>query len=323
MLAAADLLRLACSPDLIGGGIAYACRSLAYPSERLPASAFNSLRRTVAAVAVELAFRRLLDSQGVPFGILGATPFSDPDHYALTLGGRRCEVVSTLLSHRRQIASIRTDPGTLLQAPALLPLEDYTAREWSPDDLFLFAFMLGLVAPGLADSQRALAAGQPAWFIHPMPARWAQPSPWLPLDGLVLKNESGQALTLELGGQDGERRFITHTLEVPAGIRLPVPAGFSSLTHLHTSLPPAARLGLHCARLGPAHIVQPTDWGNLWVYGMDIFLAGWITREEFRRKAILLPAGQATFQFARTRKKNLALSLTDLNPLSTLLDGRV
>jgi len=60
--------------------------------------------------------------------------------------------------------------------------------------------------------------------------------------------------------------------------------------------------------------------GNLWVYGMDIFLAGWICREDFRRKARVIYPGMSTFQYAHTRTKNLAVPLTDLEPLPPLLE---
>jgi hypothetical protein len=34
-----------------------------------------------------------------------------------------------------------------------------------------------------------------------------------------------------------------------------------------------------------AHVIGAFDWGNIWVYGMGIVLAGYLSREEFNRRA--------------------------------------
>ncbi|MBI4733056.1 MAG: hypothetical protein HY781_13200, partial [Chloroflexi bacterium] len=51
MLTEPDLLRLPYTPDLTEGGIAYACRSLAYTYDRMGGSPVDRLRRIVAGVA--------------------------------------------------------------------------------------------------------------------------------------------------------------------------------------------------------------------------------------------------------------------------------
>jgi hypothetical protein len=71
--------------------------------------------------------------------------------------------------------------------------------------------------------------------------------------------------------------------------------------------------------LRQTHLIHPADWGNIWVYGMDILLAGYLTREEFNRRASFLREGVRVFQYGRTRTKNLAVSVCDLKPLSELL----
>lgn len=320
MLAETDLIRLAYTPDLTEGGVAYACRSLAYTYDRMGGSPLERLRRIAAGVAVELAFRRYLGEQKVPFDVLGATPFTDPDRYDVSLGGHRCDLKSYHLSRRRQIAIVRREPALLLQAPALVPLDQYAAEGHQPDDLYLFAFLLGVTAASQEDAARAQAAGQPVYFIAPMPDDWARPVGWEPLEKLALKSECDRPLTVELGGQDGERRFVTRTLDLPPRKRVPFPEEWYTVAYLHVRERPEARIGLHSPRRGEAHIIQPHEWGNIWVYGMDIFLTGWMTHEEFRRKAYVLNAGMPTFQYARTRTKNLAVALPELEPIGPLLE---
>lgn len=79
-------------------------------------------------------------------------------------------------------------------------------------------------------------------------------------------------------------------------------------------------MGLFCPRLVEAHLIHPFDWGNLWINGMDILLAGWLTNEEYHRHASLLNPRLHTFQFDRTRVKNLQVPMSELNPIGSLLE---
>jgi hypothetical protein len=318
MLAPSDIISLACTPDLIESGIAYACRFLAHAHDRMGGSPVERLRHIVAGVAVELAFRRYLGEQGVPFGVLEATPFTDPDHYDVFLGGHRCDVKHTLVSHRRQVSLLRREPGLLLQAPALVPLDRYTAEERKPDDIYLFAFLMGVVAAAQGDVDRAQAAGQPVYLIHPMPGVWARPSGWIPLERLALKSECDRPITIEIGGQDVAHSFVTQVLDLPPRTRTLVPEALCSVAYLRADRRPEARIGIHSPLRGAAYLIQPIDWGNLWVYGMNILLAGWITHENFRRKAMVLNPGMSTMLSDRTREKNLLVPVAELNPLAPL-----
>ena len=324
MITPSDLIHLPYTPDLTEGGIAYACRSLAYTYNRMGGSPFDRLRRIVAGVAVELAFRRYLGEQAVPFDVLGATPFTDPDRYDVSLGGHRCDMKSYHISRRGQIAQLRRDPSVVLQAPALVPVDQFAAEGHKPDDLYLFAFLLGLVAAAREDVDKALVAGGPVYLIHPLADAWARPANWIPLEKLALKSECEAPITVEIGGQNAEREFVTARLELPPKKRMVVEQTFYSLAYIHAAhkteaspraFSPAARIGLHSPVRGEAYIVPAHEWGNIWVYGTDILLTGYLTHEEYRRRASILNAGMPTFQYAHTRTKNLLVPVAELNPL--------
>ena len=319
MLNPSEFISLPCSPDLVGSGIACACRSLALPGQRDGSSLYNRLRLLVAEVVVELAFRRHLNESGVPFGIFGAAPFTDPDHFDVSLGGHRCTLKTSLVSRREDISLLRHDPTGLLTAPALFPLEEFSTSEGNPDDIQVFAFLLGLITTSHHELEKVEAAGQPLSLIDPLPASWRHPTPWVPLENLALKSEADQPLSLELYGQDKERNIITTTLELSPRLRTPVPQDFYSLLCLHTHQRPAARLGLHSPTRGDAHILHPYEWGNLWVYGMNILLTGWLTRENYRRKAAVLNPGTHAALVGTLNEKNLFVPVEDLNPLTPLL----
>lgn len=320
MISVSDFLHLPYRHDLTEGGIAYAVRSLAYTYNRMGGSPYERLRRIVAGVTVELAFRRYLSEHGIPYDVLGATPFTDPDKYDVSLGGRRCDIKSFLITHREQISRMRQDPSIVLQAPALVPSDQHAGDGHSDYDLYLFAFLLGLITSSLEDVKKVVAANQPHYLIHAMPESWARPSAWTPLGRLVLKSESEQTQMVEIGGQDEGRAMGSRVVEIPPRRRVEIEDLFFSLSYVHAKCPVDARIGIHSPIRKETHLIGAMDWGNIWVYGMDILLAGYLTREEFSRRASPIQAGARVFQYNQTRTKNLAVPVGDLKPLSELFE---
>lgn len=320
MITSTDFLHLPYTPDLTEGGIAYAIRSLPYTYNRMGGSPFNRLRRIVAGVAVELAFRRHLSERDIPYDVKGATPFTDPDRYDVSLGGHRCDIKSFFISHRGQVSSLRTQPELLLKAPALVPSDQHAADGHRDDDLYLFAFLTGLFAASQDDLGKALDAGQPAYLIHAMDKSWSKPINWQPINPLTLKSESDRTLNVEIGGQAQGREFLTRRVELPPRTRVKVDDQFYALASVHVDQMPAARLGIHSPYMGKPYLIDPYAWGNIWVYGMDIFLTGYISYEEFGRKCSQIQPGSRVFQYSKTRTKNLAVPVADLKPLGRLFE---
>lgn len=320
MISTDDVLCLPYTPDLTEAGIRFACQSLPHAYERMGSSHFDRLRRIVAGTSVELAFRRYLTDQCVPFDVKGALPFTDPDRYDVSLGGHRCDIKSFLISYREQISSLHTNPAQLLKAPALVPIDHHAGDGRSGDDLYLFVFLTGLVAASGQDIQRAYGAGKPVYFIHTMPSAWVRPSIWVPLGPLALKSECDEPLTVEIGGQDAARQFLARTVELPPRTRVEIQADFHSLAYLHAHSKPERRLGIYSPARPETYLVQPFDWGNIWIYGMRIYLAGWIERAEFRRRASLLYEGSRVFQYDHIHTRSLAVPVSDLRPVAELLE---
>lgn len=320
MLNSTDILRLPFTPDLTEGGIAYAIRSLPYTYDRMGGSPYDRLRRIVAGVAVELAFRRYLSERNIPFDVKGATPFTDPDRYDVSLGGHRCDIKSFLITYRDQIADMRRNPQIILSAPALVPADQHAADGHADNDLYLFAFLSGLLAASRADLKKVIAAGQPYYLVHALPREWCKPYTWSPLGPLVLKSEADAAMTVEIGGQDEDREFMLREVELPPRTRVEAAHPFFSVASIHIKKLPEARIGIRSPVQAETCVIGPMDWGNIWVYGMDIFLAGYISRQEFRRRATSIQPGSRVFQYTQTRTKNLAVSVSDLHPISGLLE---
>lgn len=320
MLTASDLLRLPYTPDLTEGGIEYALRSLPYTYEREGRSPYDRLRRTVASVAVELAFRRHLSQNQIPFDVKAATPFTDRDRFDVVFDGHRCDVKSFLISHRNQITQIRQNPAKLLDAPVLVPSDSHAGDGHSFNDIYVFAFMTGLLAASQMDLQRALAKSQPHYLLHILPMTWRKPASWSPLGKLTLKSESAEELIVEINGQDEARELKRMVISLPPKVKVNVDESFYSINSLHVRRLPDARVGIRCEKLNEAYIIAPHEWGNLWVYGMDIFMVGHISYEEFGQKARLLLPNSKTFQYDHTHVKNLSLQVSKLKPLQKLFE---
>jgi hypothetical protein len=319
VLTPSDLLHLPYTRDLTDGGVAYALHALPYLHYRMGSSPYEHLRRVVAGAMVELAFRRYLSEQGIPFEVKSAAPFTEPDRYDVSLGGRRCDLKSFLISHRDQIAEIRRDPQIVLRAPALVA-SDQHAGGGHPSDLYLFAFLPALVTASQSDLQKVIDTKQPHSLVHVMPEGWRRPSKWSPLGALVLKSEAEERLTLEIGGQAEGRERRSCSLNLPPQTRLEVKTDLFSLTYLHARSRPRARVGIHSPARNETRLISVPDWGNIWVYGMDILLTGYMTREEFSRRASFIQAGARVFQYDQTHVKNLAAPVSDLKPLSELFE---
>ncbi|MBL8090000.1 MAG: hypothetical protein JNJ43_06715 [Anaerolineales bacterium] len=321
MLSTNNLLHLPFTPDLTEGGIAYALRSLSYIYERAGTSLHNRLRRTVANVAVELAFRRYLATQNIEFEVKASRPFTDSERYDVFLDKYRCQLKSFFISNRNQISELKHQPEILLNAPALVPSDHHASDGHSFNDLYVFAFATGLIAASQADLQKVLAKNQKHYLVHVMPETWRKPANWNPLGTLTLKSESEEELMVEVNGQDEGRRLKRKMLSLAPKTKVIIDESFYSISSLHIRRVTDARVGIKCEAIKESHIVSPFEWSNIWVYGMDIFLCGFLSYEEFSAQAKTLLPNSKTFQYEQTRVKNLFVPISNLKPIEKLLSA--
>jgi hypothetical protein len=320
MISSSDFIHLPYTSDLTEGGIAYALRSLPYTYNRTGSSSYDRLRRIVAGTAVELAFRRYLAEQNIPFVVKGVTQFTDPNRYDVALGGRRCDVKSFLITYREQIMEMKRNPQVVLSAPALVPSDQNAAEGHSEKDIYIFTFLSGLIAASQEDLQKAIFKKQPIHLVHVMAEAWMRPTTWKPFGEMVLKSESAETQIVDVNGQDEGREMRSLEVELPPNTRVRIGDGFFSVAYIQSKSLPGARIGIHSPSLKETYIIGAMDWGNIWVYGMDILLAGWMTREEFNQRAKPIQEGARVFQYEKTRTKNLAVPVLELKPVANLLE---
>src|SRR6185369_15599684 len=263
MINTSDFIHLPYTLDLTDGGIAYALHSLPNTFHRANGSQYDHLRRIVAGAAVELAFRHYLSEHEIPFDVKGAMPFTDPERYDVTLAGQRCEIKSFLISRREQVLQIKHKPEILLNAPALVASDQNAADGHLNSDVYLFAFLSGLVTASPTDLQRAIQNNQPQYFVHVMPDSWMRPQKWNPLGKLALKSDSDETQTVEIGGQDAGGEMRSLEVELPPRTRVEIDDRFFSVAYIHSKQMPKARIGIHNPVRKETYIIRESDWGNI------------------------------------------------------------
>jgi hypothetical protein len=187
-------------------------------------------------------------------------------------------------------------------------------------DIYLFAFLCGWVTASQEELQNILQDSQPYYLMHVMPDSWRRPQKWNPLGRLVLKTDSEETQIIEIGGQVSGRELHSLEVEIPPKRRIQIDDRFFTIAYIHVKTMPKARIGIHSPVRNETHIIAGSDWGNIWVYDVDILLTGYLGREEFNRRASFLREGARVFQYDRTRTKNLAVSVCDLKPVAELLE---
>ncbi len=259
-------LSLDYTPDLSTAGATQVTRQWARLGWRSGPPDFNALRQLAAQAASEIALIRYLSNQDIPHEVVASSANRWPAS-AQRLGGRPLYLHSHLTRRESKRANLNVDL-----------LADAQASE----GVHLFARAYGTVSKGPRD----LPEGQPHFLLHPLPAAWALPASWRPLGELAIKLEEGEALSLELGGLDGQRKLVQMQIKVSAGERASIESNLYALHYLRAGAQPIGRLGVSSPSTGLTQIIKPREWGNLFVYGARIDLLGYLPgRDLLSRKA--------------------------------------
>jgi len=277
---------------MIGAGVAEVQRALAYP-ERFPhLNGFDRMRQRVANNIVSLAFRRYLSAEKIPHRLVESVNFSQADQLDISFGGRRCVPIAQLICDRELIPEVHKSPKILLEQDIYLP-EGSVAPAYRDVDIYLFIHFTGLVTRSRDDVEKAIVAKQPVSLVYQMPENWSRHPRWETLDPLVLKTDLTDRLTLDLHGQDRQRSYLKKSIHLPGRERVEIEAGFYGLGVLQAATLPLGPVGLFSQAIGETLLVAPFEWGNIWIYGMQLFITGYMTQADFYRHARRIDAGTA------------------------------
>jgi hypothetical protein len=322
MLTEDDYIKIPYTKDLTQAGVTYACRHISQIYRREESTLKVSMCSIVADIAVGLAFRRYLTAEAIPHTSLATQSFTTPDLFDVIIWRRRCRLINQLVTHKGTIRKIRKNPAVLNEVPAVTPIEWAIMDNVLEQDLYVFTFVNALVTSDRVEMSRAIEANQPVYPIYPFPIKWIQPPVWFPLGEVVLQSEASHEITLELAGHDIDRNFATRLVNVNPGEITRLKCEFCAIHYLHGDLIPDGRLKVYSSKLDRSVVIHPYSWVNLWVYGMDIFLAGYIPRREYEYLADNLPLGSRIIGSIRTNSVLKALPVGNLYPMSKLFSRK-
>ena len=322
MLTPSDITILPYDDQFSRAGAQYARDSLHFTYNRMRLNTGDRLRKIVTGIAFEMAARRWLESASIPYNRLGATAFTEPDRFDLALGGRRCDLKSSLIYDKDKIAALHADAGWALDAEALVPEDQFASERMGENDIYIFGFVTELeAAHHSTDTEKANAKRLPAYIIHTPPrGQWANLKPWRPLGELAIQSKAFAPITVEIGGQAANRAAVRERIKLAPGSRVELKREYYSVLYLAVSRLPNGGISLRSPARKLAYWIAPADWSNIWVYGQRVYLCGWMNKHDFRVHSRHLPAGSPVKQYKHTATANRAMPIHDLRPMAELAD---
>ncbi len=282
---AEPLIQMDYTPDLAEAGVREAARALAFPARFPHLDSFDQMRQRVADNIVSLAFRRYLVQEEIPYQTIESANFTEPDQFDIAFGGRRCVVFAQLICQRELIQQVHKNPTDLLQGAVYLP-EGGMSAAYRDVDIYLFVYLTALITHSRDEVDTAQLAGQPLYILHQMPAHWSMPKIWQPLGEIAYKADTTDNVWLELHGQDQRQAYHLQNLVIPPRQRIVSSSSFYTIGAVHTDVVPSGPVGLFSPALSETYLISPHQWGNIWVYGLKLFLAGYTTQAEYNRQAL-------------------------------------
>jgi hypothetical protein len=187
-------------------------------------------------------------------------------------------------------------------------------------DLLVFAFITGLETRSHAALQRALAAKQKTYLIA-IPARtwWQRKNDGHTLGPLIVNSSNSGLLNLEYGARLTTNLYQVERQSIPPFQETSTTTQLSSLFYVHSTHLPDGDLNIHCPVLDLNWLIEPLDWANIWVYGIEIIFVGWNTKGTFRKSSQRLSRGTRTQIGRRTRVDSRAKPVSQLRPLQEIV----
>jgi len=315
---AADFIHLPYTADLTRAGILYACQSLAQAQRQIKVNPIHALRTLVVTAAVDVAFRRYLSQQGVPYQTLNVTPFSQPGHSEIILEKRRCVFICALSAGTAEGRPSREQVSALALKQARVPAAYLNTESHFDPELFLFAFVFHLPTFTRLDPRHPPKIDQPHYLLYPMSTLWARPRRWRSLGSLVLEVDAPRPITLDIGGLGEDRRYFSRTLQLQPHQPLDLHLGLYTLAYLALPTYLNGRIQIYSSGLRRRYSPSPDRWGNLWIQGSEIILVGYMSRGEFRQRAFTLHRGNQPWPAEAHTLKDRAIPVSALHPLRDL-----
>jgi hypothetical protein len=318
MVSESDFVTIPFNHDMTLAGIKFTCQSFTSKRENLGKPYTKMLWGMIAKNVVKLGFKRYLDKTTVPYEMLRPTPFTDPDYYDIFIGGRRCDIHVIMITDKRQIRLIQAEPHLLLKAEALNPIDLLSGDEFFDEDILIFTVVTALVTPNRDTIEKANAAGQPLYMFNMLPSNWVNPVKWNSLGTILVESNQENTIQLEFGGINIHRQFQFESLSLKPYTQMDLKQNFYTLSYVYTPNLPDDTIRVNSSFLKETYLVEPYSWNNLWIYGMDIIIGGFVTRMEYQKNARYISKINRNINSVCDSKEIFTLPIQSLNPINDL-----
>jgi len=319
MVSPSEFVNLEYSNDLTQAGIDYICQVLPYKHLSNFKHQVNEIREIICESAVDLAFRRYINQKQIPHEFLVEKPYTDPLRSEITIGGRRCKLICKTLTKKQQIRNIRKSPEVLMKEKATICEEEFNSDYYSKNDILVFCFLTALITSNQKSIRSVLTGNLPVFLIQLLPQKWSNPKKWTRFEELTIEGQIRQNQFLKLIGLDGQRNILFEDLTLSSNSKCSINKDFFSLSFIQTNILPESQFIIRNPTLCDNCYLQSKNWVNLWIYGLEIIIAGYATLGEF--KAI---AEESTI-VARINNTRISqfdsssIPIEQLHPLSELI----
>jgi hypothetical protein len=291
----------------------YVCRTLAAFGAAPPRRACISCAAVLAALA-RLCFQRFLTANCISFRVDEGVYEGNSLLPRLRVGGRRCEIRMDPADVADPRLLARGGSSALGEADVLVPYGSLAGGEFDGQDLLMFSALDAVRDPG---------------SLPPNLRRMEQPSPLMvaQLDGAHCESGGTGAVRLShigarpvrclLAGIADDGSWREEALFIPPGGSVSS-AEWKKPAFLRMACPPPAAITLHWNNR-QSRIVSGR-WISIGLHDRRLILHGWLTRQEFRRRAHLLPAGSLNGCRRRTGGLNWGVPFRRLRPMAELAD---
>lgn len=286
---AAEIQQLAFPEDLGLAGVEYAKRNQLPIRERFGALTLDILRAQAAEAAVELAFRRWLDRSGASYRVSVEVLPIESGWGTVIFGGRRCELEASVVETHNESARMLQSLDPLLNVQ--VSARRHTSMNAGQDgaDLLVFGLVHVEVIRSREESVKMEMAGKPIQMAALLPDECLQPRGWASMGQIEIANRSDEDLILEAVGYDGSRQAMVEEIRVKGHGSVVLDGDFFTLGSLYRRTGPIEKINIEIERYGKCFPIGRHQWGNVWIYGREVFLLGYMARREYDRAAKVRP----------------------------------
>jgi hypothetical protein len=313
-------VRLPFTPDLTQAGITYACRHLPHLYLTQRDTSWKTLQNITLKTALELALHRYLIEQDIPIQRSQTTPFTEPERTDLFIGGRRCEIQSTLICSKEKIRRFKKAPARLLDETIPIQRTELLSDYYQNHDLHILTIATALIAPHQPKINQAIQAGQPASLIFLLSRRWNDCELWKPFNRLAFSYTGSTPINIEVGGQGQDNRFDTQRLHLIPSQTTQLNRSFSSIFYLHPEVLPNGSLTIFNQEKQRKFHIGLEKWLNIWIYGIEIIFVGYCTHIELIQKAYQNSVGAYPVRFPKDYPGDFRLPVRESNPFVKLVN---